>query len=131
MCGPQPIGVVYSMARSRRKYRRSASQRAASLLALALPAPLARAADTRIGPLLIFIGVPAMIIFGLLQVNWQDGTPRLTINADKAQELREAAKNQLTNLDAQGRFQNLEQRAVNAWNAANGQTTQTGPAASQ
>lgn len=104
------------MARSRRKYRRSASQSAASLLALALPAPIQRAADTRLGPLLMFIGVPAMLIFGLLQVNWQSGTPRLTINADKAQEL----KNQLNNLDAQAKFQQLEQSAVNAWNAAHG-----------
>ncbi len=119
------------MARSRPKYRRSASQRAASLLALALPAPLARAADTRLGPLIMFIGIPAMIIFGLLQVNWQNGTPRLTINQDKAHELCEAAKNQLSNLDAQGRLQHLEQTAVNAWNAAHSQTTQPGHAASQ
>ncbi len=114
------------MARSRRKYRRSSSQRVASLVALALPAPIQRVADTRLGPMLIFIAVPAMIIFGLLQVNWQNGTPHLTINSDKAQEIREVARNRLNEIDSRGALQHLEQTAVDAWNTAQGRAVQSG-----
>ena len=55
------------MARSRRRTsRHTTTQRAAGLIALALPAPVQRVADTRIGSLIMLVGVPAMIVFGLL-----------------------------------------------------------------
>lgn len=75
------------MSRSRRGYRRSASQRAAGLLALALPAPISRLVDTRIGPFLILVGVPVLIVTGLLRVNFRDGLPTFTLNAERASEI--------------------------------------------
>ncbi|MEZ6149644.1 MAG: hypothetical protein R3C09_05930 [Pirellulaceae bacterium] len=115
------------MARSRRKYRRSTSRNAASLLALALPAPLQRLAGSQVGPLLVFFGVPAMLVVGLLQIDWQNGTPHLTVNAEKAGELRNVVKGQLENLENQPIVQQWEQTARDAWRSHQQSTQQQYP----
>jgi hypothetical protein len=74
----------------------------------------------------MFFGLPAMLIFGLLQVNWQGGTPQLTINSQKAAELRDVARNKLQNLDTQGHLQTIENNARQVWNNAQSQISQTG-----
>jgi hypothetical protein len=111
------------MARSRRTYQRSTSHRAAGLLALALPAPIAAIVNTSIGPTIILIGVPILIVMGLLRVNWQDGAPHLTINPDKAAELRYAARDHFGNLQANGTLQQWEQTASHIWNSVHPQNT--------
>ena len=103
------------MARSRRNTRRSTSRNAASLLALALPAPLQRLANSQGGPLLMFFGFPAMLVVGLLQIDWQNGAPHLKVNAEKASELREAVQGRLGNLENQPIVQQWEQTALDAW----------------
>ncbi len=109
------------MARSRRRTsRRTTSQRAAGLIALALPAPVQRVADTRLGSLIMLVGVPTMIVFGLLNVTWVDGFPTFTINRNKATELRNAASQQLNNLEHQAAVQNWGQPAVELLHAAQG-----------
>ncbi len=92
------------MARSRR--RRTTSQSAAGLIALALPAPIARVADTRLGSLILLVGVPAMLIFGMLNIKMVDGFPTFSFNADKAAELRRAASQHLNDLEHQSAQQN-------------------------
>ncbi len=106
------------MARARRKTRRSRTQSVASLLALGLPAPVQRIADTQIGAKIVFFGIPALLLAGLLQINWQNGRPRLTVNASKAQELREVAKEELSHLEEQATIQQWELKANDVWNAA-------------
>ncbi len=105
------------MARSRRKYRRSTSQSAASLLALALPAPLQRVAGSPAGPLMMFFGLPAMLIVGLLQVDWEHGTPQVKVNSQKVSEFREVVKGQISNLENQQVFQQWQNTARDVWNA--------------
>lgn len=112
------------MARSRRTYRRSTSQRAASLLALALPAPMQRVADTRLGPALMLLGIPAMLVGGLLNINWEGGQPQLTIDRARAAEL----KQEFQRFDTPGALGQIRdnvtglwQTAQNASNQANGQ----------
>ncbi len=109
------------MARSRRRTsRRTTSQRAAGLIALALPAPVQRVADTRLGSLIMLVGVPTMIVFGLLNVTWVDGFPTFTLNRNKATELRNAASQQLNNLEHQAAVQNWGQPAIELMHAAQG-----------
>lgn len=105
------------MARSRRRNRRSTSQNAASLLALALPAPFQRVANSQLGPMLIFFGLPAMLIFGLLQVDWQDGTPQLRVNPQKTSELKAAVREHLENLDNQPLIRQWQQATGQSWNS--------------
>ena len=109
------------MARSRRRTsRRTTSQRAASLIALALPAPIQRVADTRIGSLLMLVGFPVMIVFGLLNVTWVDGFPTFTFNRNKAAELRNAASQQINELEHQAALQNWGQPTVDLLHAVQG-----------
>lgn len=105
------------MARSRRKNRRSTSQNAASLLALALPAPFQRLANSQLGPMLIFFGLPALLIVGFLQIDWQDGTPQLKVNPQKASELKAAVKDHLGSLENQPLIQQWQQAARQSWNS--------------
>jgi len=107
------------MARSRRRNtRRTTSQRAAGLIALALPAPVQRIADTRFGSLLMLVGVPAMIVFGLLNVKWQDGFPTISLDHERAAELRRAANEGLNGLENQAAPENWGQSLVGFLHAA-------------
>ena len=109
------------MARSRRRTsRRTTSQRAASLIALALPAPVQRIADTRIGSLLMLVGVPIMILFGLLNITWVDGFPSFSLNRNKASELRNVAAQKINELENQAALQNWGQSTVDLLHAAQG-----------
>ncbi len=90
------------MTRSRRYSRRSTSQRAASLLALALPAPMQRVADTRLGPLLMLLGIPTALVGGLLNINWENGTPQWSIDPNRAAELRAATQQEWQRLEHSG-----------------------------
>ena len=118
------------MARSRRRTsRRTVSQRAAGLIALALPAPVQRIADTRIGSLLMLLGFPIMILFGLLNVTWVDGFPTFSLNRNKAAELRKAASQKINDLEHQAALQHWGQPAVDLLHAAQGPNhTHQGPA---
>ncbi len=98
--------------RSRRTYRRSASQTAASLLALALPAPVQRVADTRLGPLLMLVGVPTAIVAGIINIDWSGGTPSLSIDQQRAAEIRNVAREKLNNFESQGGLQQFGQAAT-------------------
>jgi hypothetical protein len=93
------------MARSRR--RRTTTQRAAGLIALALPAPVQRVADTPLGSLLMLVGVPALFVFGWLHVSFVDGFPTFSLDGRKAAELRRATSQQLNELEQQAAQQNF------------------------
>jgi hypothetical protein len=108
------------MARSRRSYRRSTTQRAASLLALALPAPMQRVADTRLGPVLMLLGIPAMVVGGLLNINWDGGQPQLTIDRTRAAEIRQ----EFQRFDPPGTFGQIRDNVSDLWNSAQTYTNQ-------
>ncbi len=109
------------MARSRRRTsRRTTTQRAAGLIALALPAPVQRIADTRLGSLLMLVGAPVAIVFGLLNITWVNGFPTFTFNRHKAVELRNVASQQINNLENEAISQNWGQTTVDFLHAAQG-----------
>lgn len=105
------------MARSRRR-RRSSSQRIAGLVALGLPAPMQRVADTRLGSLMMLIFIPAMIISGVLTIDWKNGTPSINIDRAKAKELKAKAETGLTQWSQDGTLQQWHQNVQNAWQQA-------------
>ena len=112
------------MARSRRSYRRSTSQRAVSLLASALPAPIQRIADTQFGSSLLMLGIPALVVAGILHLDWNGGLPQLTIDRNRAQEIRNAAREEFGRISSPETVQTIQQwerSAVDLWNATQGQ----------
>ncbi len=114
------------MARSRRSFRTSTSQQATSLLASALPSPLRQIAGTQFGSTLMTLGIPALVVGGILQFNWEGGFPHLTIDPNRAAELEQAARNEIGRIGNPGAFQQRERTAVEFWNNAQGQQSSYG-----
>ncbi len=118
------------MARTRRR-KRSSTQRIAGLVALGLPAPMQRVADTRLGSLMMLIFIPAMIISGVLTVDWKNGTPSLNLNRNKAQELKQKATDELTQWSQDGTLQNWQNNVEKAWQQAQNNLNQSNNSNSQ
>ncbi len=102
--------------RSRRTSRRTASQSAASLLALALPAPVQRVADTRLGPLLMLVGLPCMLVAGYLQINWSNGLPTVVVDPQAASKAIAGVEHHYNNFDRQGGLEDLGHAATDFLN---------------
>jgi hypothetical protein len=117
--------------RSRRSSRRSTSRSAASLLALALPAPIQRVADTRLGPLLMLVGVPSMLVAGLLQINWSNGLPTVAVDPQVAASVLQRTREEYNNLDQQGGLGHLASDFLSGVSHASHQYGQTFPATQQ
>jgi hypothetical protein len=77
-----------------------------------------RVADTRLGSLMMLIFIPAMIISGVLTVDWKNGHPSINIDRAKAKELKAKAENGLTQWSQDGRLQQWRQNVQNAWQQA-------------
>jgi hypothetical protein len=104
------------MARSRRSRNRSTSQRAVSLLASGLPAPVQRIAESSIGSKLLLWGIPALLVAGVLHLEWEGGLPHLSLDRQRAAEIREAAREEIVKINPT-KVQEWENSAKNLWNA--------------
>jgi hypothetical protein len=114
------------MARSRRSKNRSISQRAVSLLAAGLPAPVQRIAESSIGSKLLLWGIPALLVAGVLQLDWEGGLPHLSLDRQRAAEIREAAREEIVKINP-AKVQEWENSAKNLWKAT--QTANQNPSA--
>ncbi len=117
------------MARYRRRNQRSTSQRIAGLVALGLPAPVQRVADTRLGPFLMLLGIPVLIITGILNIQWENGAPHLAVNGQRATEVSTNARRHWDNLTDQPTLKHLGEQAESLLHSAQNQygaLTQTG-----
>ena len=112
------------MARSRRR-KTTSTQRIAGLVALGLPAPMQRVADTRLGSLMMLIFIPAMIISGVLTVDWNNGRPTLNLDRNKAQQIKQKAESELTQWSQDGTLQNWQANVQKAWQNAQQNLGQT------
>jgi len=74
------------MARRRKKV--STSQRIASLATIGMPQPLRTVFGTRMGSFLLVLLLPALLITGVLTVEWEGGRPRFRFHRERAQEIR-------------------------------------------
>ncbi len=110
--------------RSRRTQQKSASQTAASLLALALPAPVQRIADTQLGSLFLLVVIPAAIVLGLINIDWNGGKPSVSIDQQRAAEIGNVARDKYNNFESQGGLQNLGQSATDLLSQAQNYTSQ-------
>jgi len=104
------------MARSRRTKYRSTSQRAVGLLASTLPAPIQRIAETQIGSKILLLGIPALIVAGVLQLDWSSGFPHLSIDRNRAAQLKDVARDKIERFHP-GQIQEWEDSAAKIWNS--------------
>jgi len=104
------------MAQSRRSKSRSTSQRAISLLASGLPAPVQRIAESSIGSKLLLWGIPALLAAGVLHLEWEGGIPHLSVDRQRAVEIKHAAREELEKINPE-KVQEWENSAKSLWNA--------------
>jgi hypothetical protein len=105
------------MARSTRLRNRSTSQKAISLLASGLPAPVQRVAQSSIGSKLLLWGIPALLIAGVLHLDWEGGIPHLSVDRQRAAELEQVAREKLEKINP-ATIQQWENSARNLWQEA-------------
>jgi hypothetical protein len=74
------------MARSRKK---TLGQQVVGAAAIAMPAPVQRVVGSRWGARLILLVAPLLFIAGVLTVDWSDGMPKIRVNRQRAQEVRQ------------------------------------------
>jgi hypothetical protein len=77
----------------RRKRKLSTSQQIVGMVtsALPLPEPVRAILRTRFVSSLVLIATPVLLITGILQIQWQDGRPRLSLDRQRAAEVRDDA----------------------------------------
>jgi len=85
------------MARLRKK-KTTTSQKIAAFATMSLPAPIQRAASTRIGSRILLILVPILIATGLVTVTWDGWWPRFSLDRKRAVEINQEAVDTLEEL---------------------------------
>ena len=74
---------------AKRAKRTSKSQQITNLATLGLPAPARAVFGTRLGSFLFILLIPALVVSGILTVEWKDGRPRFKFDRERAREVRE------------------------------------------
>ena len=74
------------MARSRRK---SLSQKVVGVATTGMPSPVRKMLGTRVFALLIILAIPVLIASGIVTVQWKDGRPDVSINRERAAEVKQ------------------------------------------
>lgn len=83
------------MGRSRKK---AVSQRVVDVATTGLPSPIRKFLGGRIVALLIVAGFPILYATGVISIDWENGRPRLSINQERAEEVKEQAAQRLDEL---------------------------------
>lgn len=83
------------MARSKKT---SLSQKAVSVGTIGMPKPLRKILTGRIIAFLIVLIIPILFATGLVSVTWKSGIPKLSINQQKASEIKETASQKIQEL---------------------------------
>lgn len=75
------------MAKSRKK--KTIGQQVVSVATVGMPAPVRNVASSRWGARLFLILAAALFSAGIVSVQWKDGRPKLEVDRERAQEVRE------------------------------------------
>jgi hypothetical protein len=78
-----------------RKRKKSLSQQVVGVAAVGMPAPVKKIMTSRIGALLLVLAIPVLLASGIVTVQWQNGRPKLSVNQERAAEVKEDAKERL------------------------------------
>ena len=74
------------MARSTRK---SLPQKVVGVATTGMPSPVRKVLGTRVFALLIILSIPVLIASGIVTVQWKDGRPDVSINRERATEVKQ------------------------------------------
>jgi len=94
----------------RSKSKKTVSQKVVGVATSSLPAPLQRAAGTRIGSMLLILLAPVLVATGIVTVTWEGGRPRFSLNRERAAEVEREAVDKLEELREEQPGERLRQR---------------------
>lgn len=115
--------------------KKTMSQRAVGLAAVAMPAPVAKVAGTRWGSRLFILLLPILFATGVLTISWNNGIP--SVNFDRArawvvgQHVGQQVEQQARRVAQEVREQRAPAEAQPAWGPAQTTAWQGQPAAPQ
>lgn len=69
--------------------RKTKTQKIVGAAAAGLPQPAQALLGSRLGSTLVMILVPALIATGILQISWQDGKPKVSVDKERAREVEQ------------------------------------------
>jgi len=72
----------------------------------------------------MLVGIPTAIVAGLINIDWNGGKPSLSIDRQRAAEIRNVARDQYNNFETQGGLQHLGQAATDLLSHAQGYASQ-------
>ena len=90
---------------SRRK-RKTVPQRIVGVATAGLPAPIQKRLSSRWGSLLVVILFPVLVAIGVLQISWNGWMPTVSVNRERASEVRQEIRHKLEDRTA---------HAVDSW----------------
>ncbi len=73
--------------------KKSTIQKAAAIATMGMPAPVQRLATSKLGSMLLIVGGLALVATGAITISWQNGTPSVTVNEKRAEELKQDVEN--------------------------------------
>ena len=85
---------------SRRK-RKTVPQRIVGVATIGLPAPVRKRLGNRWVSGLVVILVPVLVAIGVLQISWNGWTPTVSVNRERAREVRQEVRHELEERTAQ------------------------------
>lgn len=80
---------------------KTTSQKVVNIATTGMPSPVRKLSGSRIGALLIVITIPVLLATGVVSVTWENGRPRLSVNQQKAKEVKKEVTEKVQELQAQ------------------------------
>lgn len=87
----------------------AAAQTAAALATVGMPAPVQKLASSKLGSIALIIGGLVLVATGAITISFQGGTPSVTVNEARAQELKR---------EVETRARMAAERVANEWGPA-------------
>ena len=71
----------------RRRRRTITTQRIARVATVGMPYPVRAAAGTRLGSLLLVLGLPLLLVTGIMTIEWDSNGPRFRFHRERAEAI--------------------------------------------
>ena len=83
------------------KRKPTLSQNLVTVATAGMPPPVRSVLGSRLGSLLIMIALPILVITGVVSIQWNSGVPKISIDRERAKEVRTQAVDSLEKLREQ------------------------------
>lgn len=85
------------------KRKPSLSQNLVGVATVGMPPPVRSVLGSRLGALLLMILLPILVITGVVSIQWSNGRPKVSIDRERAKEVRTQAADSLEDLREQNK----------------------------